>query len=431
MFGLFKSDKPSVGSILFRGTMPGRPEEFEYLAGHGIEIRPGKPSDGLQWSLRLSHPQWGAAEIAAFKKQATPSAPLVQMSSGLTNDERAAIAGAGHGIALRCAAARKTVLRDRKNFLRFAGAVMGEDGLAVVDHVSARFWSPRGLRDELSHDADLDIEGVFTIHAVSDDGENRTWAHTHGLAELGAYDFDILRPPVEFPADIWRALAFAIAEGNLPRDAARFELAQPGGKIRMVPVERFNKEAPPAWTALRDTHDPGHNTNRSVVCEPAGRVSGMFRSGAIPSRFLSSPIDENAVFAFSSAATDLMADRARNTVGVFASLFEEFRDIELPCAVKIGYVVDGGGPTDREHLWFQVHTIEEGGAAVDATLLNSPFHVAHLRAGERGRHSLEGLSDWAIMTPAGAITPRALGPARTVRENRDEIKAAVAQTEKE
>jgi uncharacterized protein YegJ (DUF2314 family) len=54
---------------------------------------------------------------------------------------------------------------------------------------------------------------------------------------------------------------------------------------------------------------------------------------------------------------------------------------------------------EREHLWFQVHELQ--GSEVDATLLNAPYRVERMLEGERGRHSLDLLSDWAILCERG------------------------------
>lgn len=92
-------------------------------------------------------------------------------------------------------------------------------------------------------------------------------------------------------------------------------------------------------------------------------------------------------------------------------------------AVKIGYQVDGGSETNREHLWFEVHGVT--GGTVDATLLNEPYHIARMRAGERGAHPVDQLSDWVILTPAGTLSPRGLAAVHTLREHREELLAAL------
>jgi hypothetical protein len=84
--------------------------------------------------------------------------------------------------------------------------------------------------------------------------------------------------------------------------------------------------------------------------------------------------------------------------------------------VKLGLRVDGGVEDEREHLWFRVHGFQPD--AVDATLVNAPFHIARLKQDDRGIHPLELLSDWVVFTPAGRIDPR---QTRTLREIRDHL----------
>ncbi len=432
MFNLFKKDTPSAGSVLFRGNLQPRPEEFSFLEHRKITIKPEKEDRAVHWAPRLEHPDWGAAHLIALRDAPLPPRSLIDFSFALTPEEKAEAAAGGHTVTIRCPATRKNVLRDRKNFLRFARAVMADDGLAVVDHVSQLFWSRSMLDEELSHDADLDIDGVFCLHAVTKDDDDTKaviWLHSHGLAELGAFDFDILSPSPDLmgnAADGLRAIAFAIVEGELQQVTPRFALAHPGGDIRMVPVEEFNRKAPPGQRMLRDTSDDVHNPPgppRAVVCDPVGLVGGLFGANVRMSRFLSQPIPEHSVFHFSTPASDLMAERAKSTLSVFQRLSEEFADLDLPRLVKLRFQVDGGGPDDREHIWFQVHGIREN--TIDATCVNRPFRVARLSEGQRASHPLEFLSDWAIMTPAGQITARNLRVARVVRAHRKEIAEAI------
>jgi uncharacterized protein YegJ (DUF2314 family) len=95
--------------------------------------------------------------------------------------------------------------------------------------------------------------------------------------------------------------------------------------------------------------------------------------------------------------------------------------------VKLGLNVDGGGADDREHLWFEATRLEE--SAITGTLLNAPWHIASLAAGQSYTHDLEVLSDWIIRTPAGRITPVEGMAARTLRANRDEILQTIRASE--
>jgi uncharacterized protein YegJ (DUF2314 family) len=249
------------------------------------------------------------------------------------------------------------------------------------------------------------------------------WLHSHGLAEMGAFDFDILRPSEEAmgrASEICRPLAFAIVEGNVNSSTPRFSIASPGGDVRFVDVRAFNRSASREDIALRDgTEDEAHNRDRAILCEPQRGLLSRFLGGVQASRFLSGPMDHDFVCHFSHAASELMAHRARDTYPVFRALAEEFAVFECPVLAKIGYTVDGGSPDQREHLWFSVEAFEDH--AMNATLENEPFQIAGMKLGDKGRHPVERLTDWLIMTPVGHIHPRSLVVARRMRERREEL----------
>jgi uncharacterized protein YegJ (DUF2314 family) len=89
--------------------------------------------------------------------------------------------------------------------------------------------------------------------------------------------------------------------------------------------------------------------------------------------------------------------------------------------VKLGYPVDGNDPTQLEHLWFEVHALNE--KTIDATVANKPRHVSSLKLGQRGLHPVELLTDWTLLTLAGSINPRDTRPARDVRLNRNKLRS--------
>lgn len=72
-----------------------------------------------------------------------------------------------------------------------------------------------------------------------------------------------------------------------------------------------------------------------------------------------------------------------------------------------------------------MHSIHEN--AVDATLLNAPFRIARMTAGQRATHPLDLLSDWMIMTPAGRIHARSTRTLRAIRANKDQLLALVRE----
>lgn len=419
-----------AGSVLFRGRVAPRAAEFAHLADRGFIIHPIEPGESAHWAMRLAHPKLGEADVVCLWDCPRPPRQLIDFDPMLTREEREQAYLGESTVSVVIEGQRSDVLRDRKTLLRFLHAVMGNDGVVAVDHTAQRFWPREALEDEIAHDADLDIESLYTLHAVTadrgeDDGDDPDviWLHSHGLAEIGLFDFDVLKPSEDVLGrgrDVLRAVAFAILEGTLTRTTPRFTLMAPGGDVRFVDVRDFLRRGGRAANDLRTGADEDHNRNRAVLCDvAAGPLARLFGRVA-PSRLLSADMPEDLIVPFSTAATNLMAERARGTYLQFRQLAGEFAEFEFPVIAKLGYRVDGGGPDDREHLWFEVN--ELGDDRLDATLASEPFAVDRLRKGQRGWHGLELMTDWAIVTPLGMITPRYTVPARQIRGNRDRFR---------
>jgi uncharacterized protein YegJ (DUF2314 family) len=419
--------------------MPPRLENFAaQFQRAGMRVTPLPATKDLHWSATLEHGPWGKATITCPRAFQPVPAVLVDFDPRLDDADRKAARSARSGVNVTLNTSKKNVLRDRKLLLRFLRCVMDTDGVMAVDHGGPKFWPREALNDELAHDADLDIDSLFVTHLIYDPEESADederkayWAHTHGLADLGAYDFDILRPsPLLTGAgyDTFRAIAFLILEEAVGPGTNRHPVIAPGGDVSFVSIEEFNRSAPAAEIALRDgTDDPDHNTKRLVLCEPrrTGLLGWLGFGKVRPSKLLSTIDNDHMVCIFSTPATELMADRARNTFDLFIQFMEEFREFEVQPLVKLGYVVDGGDENEREHLWFEVHAV--GKKKLDATLINEPFGIERMKAGQRASHSVDLLTDWQILTPLGPINPREMVAARRIRANRDKMREILAE----
>ncbi len=425
MFGFLQRDQPGQAAVYFPGSAPPPADAFLRLRdlGYGLTDR---RADGVLWALQLEHPTLGSAELWC-DRVSPPLDDFIRFASNLSDAEKAGATGSAASVGLRVPARRRQVLHDRKTMLRIARDVLGDDGVMVLDIASELPWSRASLADELAHDADLDIEALYCLHAVTDDdaeaGHPR-WLHTHGLAELGRFDLDILGPHPEFVAacaDPIRAIATMILEGDVAADQPRFAFGQPGGDARLVPAAAFMRDADPSMAALRDAEH--HDERRSVLCEPTGRKVLGFGRGDRPEPLhltRRSPPDQFVIY-FPTTTTTLMAERAQATIDVLRASMQEFAEFEPIAIVKLGYPTEGDG---KEHLWFTAHSIGE--STVDATLENRPFSV-DLQPGERADRPLELVTDWVLMTPAGPITPRSMIGARLLREHADEIRVAMAE----
>ena len=97
------------------------------------------------------------------------------------------------------------------------------------------------------------------------------------------------------------------------------------------------------------------NVGRSSASLPGGRCSG---SGAAtdPSRSGSParPPPGQFVIYVPTSMTELMAERAKATLGVLRAMAAEFAEFEVVTIAKLGYPTRDGG---KEHLWFEVHGV--------------------------------------------------------------------------
>lgn len=411
---LLSSKEPHYGSVVF--VSPPGLTDMDDLESAGLKVEPIDAPEACAWALRLRHPVWGEAEVLGLEDSPTPDPHTLAFAPGLTDHERTSLAAAGGSIAVRCEARTGNVLRDRKGLLFFLARLMKLPGaLAASDVKSTLFWTADALADELSHDADLDPESLFVIHAITNDGpEDRRqpyWLHTHGLAEVGGFDVDILAPHKDFVVgDVFRAMALLILSGEVAPDTPEFMLAYGQDPVKLVPVGEFHRSASKKHAQLRD-NDEWHRENRSVVCD-AGRA-------VAPAKLFQRPSD-GLMLPFSDEATQLMAARARATWAACLGYCKELAPVEPQQIVKVGLPIKGGG---HEHAWFEVNAA--GDRHFEATLLNDLRQVQGIAKGKKAKLPVEMLTDWLVATPFGNVTPRNTGAVRFWRQNREKIMQAL------
>ncbi|MGV3772082.1 MAG: DUF4026 domain-containing protein [Verrucomicrobiales bacterium] len=426
MLKWFHKQTAFAGSAFYRGNWPLRKEEFYSLRSHGIEVsESATPAENVIWALKLNHPQWGAADLFCMRDAPLPPHILIDMDVGLIETEKQALKSCQCTISLRSVGTQQNLLQDRKNGLRYLHLALGEEGVAALDHVSQKFWSKGTLDIEMSHGAELDIESLFTVHAVSNEGTDYYWVHTHGLGEIGYFDIDILQAHSDylgFGYETIRGLAFQIVEEKIKAgDEARIAGEM---KATLVPVAEFLKNADPEFSNMRADAPESHTENRVVLCEPGGRNLFSFKNRTFrPAKVFTSPVDERNLIPFSHETSELMSRRARATYSLLKELHQELAEFKFTTIVKLGYHPEGRSDDSNEHMWFEVH--EFIGDKMDATLLNEPFTIPGMKAGQRAIHSIDRLTDWQIITPGLGINPRRNADLRWLRENREALLEAV------
>ena len=274
MFGFLRRDRPNLGLVFLSGDRPAEPEDLERLRPSGVAIEPA-PGESGTWARTLRHPRWGDAVVSVDPAAPSADALIRDAAPNLDDAERTAALTARHSLAVRVPAARNHALHDRKTLLRWLDLLLGMDGVVAVDLLSQLPWPRQALADELAHDADVDIEALYTIHLIHDGaGEPPVayWLQRHGLADLGAFDLDIVAPHPAFTeqcGELFRAVALQALDGTIQPDTDRFTFGHPGGDARLVPADRFMREAGAPFATFRDA--PDHADRRAVLCEPSSR----------------------------------------------------------------------------------------------------------------------------------------------------------------
>lgn len=414
---------PPEYSILFREPIPPGPDAIATL--NPVEVQ--QEGDGI-WTARIESVKGCSVWIQSDPQPAGNLEMEIQLSPGLSDSEREKLNQTSSAWHVMIDPGPGPVLQTRKQSLIALGKIFRtiRRGLGFYSFETFRVWSLAMLSDELMTRASLDIDALYGIHPVVNRDGSR-WVHTHGLAALGGFDIDLINPSDDMLGrahTLIRALAFAIVEGSMVIDEPAFQIAHPGGVIRMVPAREFDEQVDPKYRGIREL-DEHHIENRAVLCEPKVRkgMLGMGKGRFEPSRFVRGTLSDHTVFAMSKTATDLIAQRSQETFQLLVELMGEFESLQLPVLAKVACRTDSGD--SHEHIWFEVHRADANG--IDATCVNQPYEVSGLRQGDRGRYGAGQMTEWQMQTPIGSISPSQLAPIRHIRENRAQLEEIMRQ----
>ena len=391
---------PCAAAALFRAGDVPCAEELLAKRLEGASLSRAAENPQTRWRLRVRHDDWGDAEISQpIEAPAEVGTALRRLKGAPELPKRDQLHE--RMLVIHFRNDRREPMRSRKHLLRLMQFLLTGHTGSGVDVLAGRVWSAPAIADELSHDAPLDVSALYHMETARLAGSSdHCVVHTHGLEACGVSDLEILNAAPWFTQSVdgMRAAAFAAVEGLLSPGGPAFELASPGGAVRAVPAAAFKERAATRWVAAR----AGFKTEaRCVLCDPEShRFMGLLSGGLRPAQLFSRQAGD-LVFNFSSAATALMAERARCTLPLLRDFVDEFSSRRPAVLVKLGIPSPGGV---AEHMWFDVHSL--GTDTVDATLLNTPGRATTLRAGDRGTHPIELLTDWLVSTPAGVATPR-------------------------
>jgi uncharacterized protein YegJ (DUF2314 family) len=352
--------------------------------------------DGAEWELdvELPGPEPGATEHARAWLEPAPaelSLDTIEWRGVTTSDLDAGKQSAWSVVVSTHLGAHP--LRDFHRLVRLL-ALLAPDAAMVYDMDSLTPRSGHWLREVAAAGTPPSPAALFTIHDVAPEGGASHWLHTHGLGRCGSLELDVLDVPPDgagLIGQLINSVASLFIERGLPEPDEPFHAGE-DLELVWLPWEDAMQSLPPDVAGGSSDRDESHAGARGVLFCAGGRES--------PAKYL--PIlRENPLLYISDMETERMTLLASERLPRFLRLFSRFGAAEgWMFLVKLGYPVDGAeSPNDREHLWFEVHAYE--GGSVDATLLNAPYRIAALSEGARASHSLDRLSDWAILCERG------------------------------
>lgn len=296
---------------------------------------------------------------------------------------------------------------------------------AVLD-ASTRRWF---LRDELERlfvgpagEPEATEDVLWRVVAVGrserPDDDERLWLHTMGLARCGLPELEMLEVPgrnVRGAVTLLNGIAALCLTEPFPPPGG---VASVGVNLR-VSFQPWNEVVryldPGALGSVADRRadeEPGSLNPllgvRAVICgpEPKGQYRRVW---CWPDEAVGRIERGEAGLYLSPNATRLLARRARNTWGEFATAFASLRRSTAPAAGTSVFLVkasvQGGSDPEgyREHLWFEVKDIR--GDRAEGKLLNDPHMATHLSLGEVVPVEIDLVSDWRVNLPEGQFGP--------------------------
>lgn len=308
--------------------------------------------------------------------------------------------------------------------LKIMNAIVPDASL-VIDFMSYRLLSAKWLSMTAKSPVPPSPDYLYTLHCVYDeDGENgnrRYWFHTHGLHRCASVELEMLN--FGQGAEQMNTLINMTVKKFLTHPAKekeRFTIGYDGMGINLCWLrwEEALKDMPKnilGGFADRDEVD-------NVHAEPSGILFAVEDGNMVSPEIYAPTLADNPIYYITNEETERMSALAKERFGAFERVFkregkkEEKKSFlknmfggkkeEEPVwtfLVKLGLEVDDPeSGSEREHLWFDVISIENN--QIKAKLLNQPYWISGLNEGDISTYPLDLLTDWLIYSPDSTYT---------------------------
>lgn len=293
----------------------------------------------------------------------------------------------------------------------------------AIDSVSFRLLSGKWLQMTAKSTIPPSPNYLYTIHGVYDDkgNQNQYWLHTHGLIRCGTPELEILNISDGYQQmnDLLQRVVDKFIK-DPAKENEKFQIGYDGMGINMAWLR---------WEeALKDLPSDilGGLENRSgennVHAEPSGILFAVEENNLISPQIYTKTLSDNPIFYISTDETNRMSALAKERFASFKNVFDKYGNgnrsdkksflkklfskkdqQQWRFMVKLGLTVDNAEEeTEREHLWFDVLSINEN--TIEGELINQPYWIASLKQGDIHKYPIDLLTDWLIYGPENNYT---------------------------
>jgi len=295
------------------------------------------------------------------------------------------------------------------------------DASLVVDFMSFRLLSAKWLKMTAKSPIPPSPDYLFTLHGVYNDKGPKTqyWFHTHGLLRCKSIDLEVMgvsSGPEQMNDLINMVVKKFIKDPT--KEKEKFQIGYDGLGLNLAWLrwEEAIKDFPNDMLGGANDREGEHN----VHSNPSGILFAVEDNLLVSPEIFVKTLADNPIFYISNEETQRMSDLAKERFTFFKDMFDKYtikpksksflskmfgnKNEETPepwdFLVKLGLSVDDDDAgSEKEHLWFRVRNIE--GSNIEGELLNQPYWISGLNAGDVNVYSSELLTDWLIYSPEG------------------------------
>lgn len=289
---------------------------------------------------------------------------------------------------------------------------MVPDMLAIMDESAEKMICKKWAQMAAGSHVTPGSKDLYMVQAISGKGEE-VWLHTHGLCRCGLTELEILQSNKKNYESHYQVISTFASylldkkEEFVPKKSSAYigSLAshQPVVVTYLPWIEGLKEYKKVNLGNVADRRE-GHNSKTGLVfaytCEE-DEINGKLTK--IPD--FDGTWGENPLFFISSEETERMKALAMER---FDFVKEAAKKADNHIIIKIGLPIDKDNDEyyeedNYEHIWFELLSFD--GERFRAKLMQEPYGIASVHAGDEAEFTVEDVTDWVIYTPEFSVIP--------------------------